>query len=29
MSGDKEVAVGFLGQSENQLAVLLRSKEEK
>jgi len=28
MSGDKEVAVGFLGQSENQLAVLLRSKEE-
>jgi len=29
MSGNKEVAVGFLGQSENQLAVLLRSKEEK
>ncbi|MFL9540256.1 FliM/FliN family flagellar motor C-terminal domain-containing protein [Acinetobacter baumannii] len=27
-SRDKEVAVGFLGQSENQLAVLLRSKED-
>lgn len=27
-SRDKEVAVGFLGKSENQLAVLLRSKEE-